>query len=250
MKPAPAHPAGVAPGTAKTLAVRTFATVVGGSFARIQFTPDLVPSDIVGTRVYQVASRERFDIELGPVFTNFVLADEVNRAPAKVQSAMLELMAEKQVSIAGTTFAMKKPFIVIATQNPIESEGRLPAARGAARDRFLLKVDVPSQGQREFEILRRMSVTPPTPQPVLNPELTLQLQDMASHVFVHNLVAARGDSFPWQICAQSGWPGRQCHLLGSAMAECGFPGHGCGKTNPRERGPDRPVGAGFCVSRR
>ena len=176
------------PGTAKTLAVRTFATVVGGSFARIQFTPDLVPSDIVGTRVYQ-ASRERFDIELGPVFTNFVLADEVNRAPAKVQSAMLELMAEKQVSIAGTTFAMKKPFIVIATQNPIESEGVYPLPE-AQRDRFLLKVDVPyPKGNEEFEILRRMSVTPPTPQPVLNPELTLQLQDMASHVFVHNLVA-------------------------------------------------------------
>ena len=95
------------PGTAKTLAVRTFATVVGGSFARVQFTPDLVPSDIIGTRVYQ-ASKEAFDIELGPVFTNFVLADEINRAPAKVQSAMLELMAEKQVSIAGTTFPMKK----------------------------------------------------------------------------------------------------------------------------------------------
>ena len=176
------------PGTAKTLAVRTFATVVGGSFARIQFTPDLVPSDIVGTRVYQ-ASRERFDIELGPVFTNFVLADEVNRAPAKVQSAMLELMAEKQVSIAGTTFAMKKPFIVIATQNPIESEGVYPLPE-AQRDRFLLKVDVPyPKGNEEFEILRRMSVTPPTPQPGLSPELTLQLQDMASHVFVHNLVA-------------------------------------------------------------
>ena len=93
------------PGTAKTLAVRTFATVVGGSFARVQFTPDLGPSDIVGTRVYQ-ASKETFDIELGPVFTNFVLADEINRAPAKVQSAMLELMAEKQVSIAGQTFPM------------------------------------------------------------------------------------------------------------------------------------------------
>ncbi len=176
------------PGTAKTLAVRTFATVVGGSFARVQFTPDLVPSDIIGTRVYQ-ASKEAFDIELGPVFTNFVLADEINRAPAKVQSAMLELMAEKQVSIAGTTFPMKKPFIVIATQNPIESEGVYPLPE-AQRDRFLLKVDVPyPKGNEEFEILRRMSVTPPTPQPVLNPELTLQLQDLTSHVFVHNLVA-------------------------------------------------------------
>ncbi|MGI5950736.1 MAG: AAA family ATPase [Brooklawnia sp.] len=176
------------PGTAKTLAVRTFATVVGGSFSRVQFTPDLVPSDIVGTRVYQ-ASKEQFDIELGPVFTNFVLADEINRAPAKVQSAMLELMAEKQVSIAGTTYPMKQPFIVIATQNPIESEGVYPLPE-AQRDRFLLKVDVPyPKGNEEFEILRRMAVTPPVAQPVLNPELTLRLQDMASHVFVHNLVA-------------------------------------------------------------
>ena len=176
------------PGTAKTLAVRTYATVVGGSFARIQFTPDLVPSDIVGTRVYS-ASKEEFDIELGPVFTNFVLADEINRAPAKVQSAMLELMAEKQVSIAGTTYPMAKPFIVIATQNPVESEGVYPLPE-AQRDRFLLKVDVPyPKGNEEFEILRRMSVLPPTPTPVLNPALTLQLQDLASHVFVHNLVA-------------------------------------------------------------
>ena len=183
------------PGTAKTLAVRTFATVVGGSFARIQFTPDLVPSDIVGTRVYQ-ASRERFDIELGPVFTNFVLADEVNRAPAKVQSAMLELMAEKQVSIAGTTFAMKKPFIVIATQNPIESEGVYPLPE-AQRDRFLLKVDVPyPKGNEEFEILRRMSVTPPTPQPVLNPELTLAVAGTWPHT---------SSCTTWSPSTSSGW---------------------------------------------
>ena len=109
------------PGVAKTLAVRSFATVLGGDFARVQFTPDLVPSDIIGTRIYS-ASREQFDIELGPVFVNFVLADEINRAPAKVQSAMLELMAEKQVSIAGRTFPARKPFSVIATQNPVESE--------------------------------------------------------------------------------------------------------------------------------
>jgi len=118
-----------------------------------------------------------------------VLADEINRAPAKVQSAMLELMAEKQVSIAGQTFPMKKPFIVIATQNPIESEGVYPLPE-AQRDRFLLKVDVPyPKGNEEFEILRRMSVTPPTPNQILNPDLTFQLQGMASHVFVHNLVA-------------------------------------------------------------
>ncbi len=176
------------PGVAKTLAVRSFATVVGGEFARIQFTPDLVPSDIVGTRIYK-ASEETFDVELGPVFVNFVLADEINRAPAKVQSAMLELMAEKQVSIGGQTHPVPQPFIVIATQNPIESEGVYPLPE-AQRDRFLLKVDVGyPRGNEEFEILRRMSVDPPSSEPVLNPQQILDLQKQASDVFVHNLVA-------------------------------------------------------------
>nr|WP_255622114.1 MoxR family ATPase [Tessaracoccus sp. OS52] len=176
------------PGVAKTLAVRSFATVVGGDFARVQFTPDLVPSDIVGTRIYS-AKGETFEIELGPVFVNFVLADEINRAPAKVQSAMLEIMAEKQVSIGGKTYPAPDPFIVIATQNPVESEGVYPLPE-AQRDRFLLKVDVPyPRGNEEFEILRRMSVKPPVAEPVLNPDLVRHLQDMASNVFVHNLVA-------------------------------------------------------------
>src|SRR3954462_189750 len=176
------------PGVAKTLAVRSFATVVGGGFARIQFTPDLVPSDIVGTRIYQ-ASQETFDVELGPVFVNFVLADEINRAPAKVQAAMLELMAEKQVSIGGTTYPVPQPFIVLATQNPVESEGVYPLPE-AQRDRFLLKVDVPyPRGNEEFEILRRMSVDPPEAQPILDPALVRTLQRQAGDVFVHNLVA-------------------------------------------------------------
>ena len=176
------------PGTAKTLAVRTFATVVGGDFARIQFTPDLVPSDIVGTRIYS-ASQEKFDTVLGPVFVNFVLADEINRAPAKVQSAMLELMAERQVSLGGKTYPLPKPFSVIATQNPIESEGVYPLPE-AQRDRFLLKIDVPyPRGNEEFEILRRMSVRPPEARNLLNTDQVLALQDMASNVFVHNLVA-------------------------------------------------------------
>jgi MoxR-like ATPase len=121
------------PGVAKTLAVQTVATVVGGSFARLQFTPDLVPSDIVGTRVYR-PSAEAFDVELGPVFANLVLADEINRAPAKVQSALLEAMAERQVSIGGTTHRLPQPFLVLATQNPIESEGvyALPRPSGTA----------------------------------------------------------------------------------------------------------------------
>ncbi|NUP01756.1 MAG: AAA domain-containing protein, partial [Nonomuraea sp.] len=113
------------PGVAKTLAASTLATVVGGTFARIQFTPDLVPSDIVGTRVFH-PSNEKFDVELGPVFVNFLLADEINRAPAKVQSALLEVMAERQVTLAGVTHPLPRPFIVLATQNPIESEGVYP----------------------------------------------------------------------------------------------------------------------------
>jgi MoxR-like ATPase len=176
------------PGVAKTLAVRTFATVVGGDFARLQFTPDLVPSDIVGTRIYR-PSKEAFDVELGPVFVNFVLADEVNRAPAKVQSAMLELMAERQVSVGGRTFPLPAPFIVIATQNPLESEGVYPLPE-AQRDRFLVKVDVHlPDADEEFHILDRMSVDPPTPRKILEPERILALQNAADRVFVHRLVA-------------------------------------------------------------
>jgi MoxR-like ATPase len=176
------------PGVAKTLAVRTFADVVGGTFARVQFTPDLVPSDIVGTRIYRTSS-ENFDVELGPVFVNFVMADEINRAPAKVQSAMLELMGERQVTIGGQTFPLSDPFIVIATQNPIESEGVYPLPE-AQRDRFLLKVDVGHpRGHEEFEILRRMSVDPPHAEQVLSPLVIQQLQAAADNIFIHNLVA-------------------------------------------------------------
>src|SRR5690349_18031847 len=128
------------PGVAKTLAVGTLAQVTGGTFARLQFTPDLVPSDIVGTRIYR-PSTEQFDVELGPVFANLVLADEINRAPAKVQSALLEVMQERQVSIGGVTHELPNPFLLLATQNPIESEGVYPLPE-AQRDRFLLKVVV------------------------------------------------------------------------------------------------------------
>src|SRR5918993_4714560 len=176
------------PGVAKTLAVRTLADVIGGSFSRLQFTPDLMPADIVGTQVWR-PSTERFDTELGPVFVNLVLADEINRAPAKVQSALLEAMAERQVSIGGTSHRLPSPFLVLATQNPIETEGvyTLPEAQ---RDRFLLKVDVgyPS-GAEELAILHRMGVRPPVADTVLSPERVLALQDAADAVFVHHAVA-------------------------------------------------------------
>jgi MoxR-like ATPase len=176
------------PGVAKSLAVDTLARVVGGSSVRLQFTPDLVPSDIVGTRVYR-PSQEAFDVELGPVFANLVLADEINRAPAKVQSALLEVMAERQVSLGGTTHPLPVPFVVLATQNPIESEGVYPLPE-AQRDRFLLKVVVghPSMAE-EMEIVRRMSVSAPVPAQVLELTELVALQRTVDGVFVHHAVA-------------------------------------------------------------
>jgi MoxR-like ATPase len=173
------------PGVAKTLAVETLAKVVGGSFARLQFTPDLVPADIIGTRIYK-AGQDTFDTELGPVFANFVLTDEINRAPAKVQSALLEVMAERQVSIGGVTHPLPQPFLVLATQNPIESEGVYPLPE-AQRDRFLMKVlvDYPSP-EEEREIIYRMGSEPPVAETVLGPEELLRMQHAASHVFVHH----------------------------------------------------------------
>ncbi|UKN42658.1 ATPase [Mycobacterium lepromatosis] len=173
------------PGVAKTLAVETFARVVGGTFARIQFTPDLVPTDIIGTRIYR-QGKEEFDTELGPVVVNFLLADEINRAPAKVQSALLEVMQERHVSIGGKTFPLPNPFLVMATQNPIEHEGvyLLPEAQ---RDRFLFKINVgyPSS-EEEREIIYRMGVTPPVPKQILNPGDLLRLQEISANNFVHH----------------------------------------------------------------
>lgn len=173
------------PGVAKTLAVETFARVVGGTFARIQFTPDLVPTDIVGTRIYR-QGKEEFDTELGPVVVNFLLADEINRAPAKVQSALLEVMAERQVSIGGKRFPLPNPFLVMATQNPIEQEGVYPLPE-AQRDRFLFKINVgyPTP-EEEREIIYRMGVTPPQPKQILDTGDLLRLQNVAANSFVHH----------------------------------------------------------------
>ena len=148
------------PGLAKTLTIKTLAAAVGGSFSRIQFTPDLVPSDLVGTRIYRPDSGS-FDIELGPVFANFLLADEINRAPAKVQSALLEVMQEQQVTIGGNTHVVPLPFLVLATQNPIESEGTYPLPE-AQVDRFLMKilVDYPSPGDEAMVVDRSLDPAP------------------------------------------------------------------------------------------
>ncbi len=175
------------PGLAKTLAVETLAEVVGGTFVRLQFTPDLIPSDLVGTRIFR-ASTETFDVELGPVFANFVLTDEVNRAPAKVQSALLEVMSAQQVSIAGNTYPVPRPFLVLATQNPIESEGVYPLPE-AQRDRFLMKivVDYPDRSE-EIEIVQRMSVNPPHANQVLSLDDLVRLQAACDAVFAHRAI--------------------------------------------------------------
>ena len=171
------------PGLAKTLTIKTTAAVLGGSFQRIQFTPDLVPSDLVGTRVYR-PDRADFDTELGPVFCNFLLADEINRAPAKVQSALLEVMQERQVTIGHQTFPVPSPFLVLATQNPIESEGTYPLPE-AQVDRFMLKVlvDYPAHDE-ELTVVARSLEAPPTLQTVLSLDDLKGLQAEAAEVYV------------------------------------------------------------------
>ncbi len=176
------------PGLGKTITLRTMARVLGGSFSRIQFTPDLIPSDIVGTRIYR-ASQERFDVEPGPVLANFVLADEVNRAPAKVQSAMLEVMGERQVTIGDRTFPAPSPFLVMATQNPIESEGVYPLPE-AQRDRFLMRIPVgyPSPDE-EKEIVRRSGTGPEAAAKILDPDDVIAMQRTAANIYVDPAVA-------------------------------------------------------------
>jgi MoxR-like ATPase len=171
------------PGLAKTLTIKTTAGVLGGSFSRIQFTPDLVPSDLVGTRIYR-PGEGAFDTELGPVFCNFLLADEINRAPAKVQSALLEVMQERQVTIGHTTYPVPDPFLVMATQNPIESEGTYPLPE-AQVDRFMLKVliDYPEHDE-ELTIVQRQLVAPPELRQALSLEDLRALQKAVFDVYV------------------------------------------------------------------
>jgi len=175
------------PGLAKTLTVKTLANVLGGSFRRVQFTPDLVPSDLVGTRLYR-PDTGRFDVELGPVFGNFLLADEINRAPAKVQSALLEVMQERQVTIAGTTHRVPEPFLVLATQNPIESEGTYPLPE-AQVDRFLLKivVDYPALGEEAAIVARVLDGAPAVQERLSLPQLA-RYSELVSRVYVDRSV--------------------------------------------------------------
>ena len=175
------------PGLAKTLTIKTVADVLGGTFQRIQFTPDLVPSDLVGTRMYR--GRDGFDTELGPVFCNFLLADEINRAPAKVQSALLEVMQERQVTIGKETHPVPSPFLVMATQNPIESEGTYPLPE-AQLDRFMLKVlvDYPAPAD-ELTVIERALAEPVVVEQLLSVEELAELQAAARRIYVDPAVS-------------------------------------------------------------
>jgi MoxR-like ATPase len=171
------------PGLAKTMAIKTLAESIGGQFKRIQFTPDLVPADLIGTRIYSQKTGE-FNTSLGPVFTNLLLADEVNRAPAKVQSALLEVMQEKQVTIGRETFQVPDPFLVLATQNPIETEGTY-ALPEAQVDRFMLKVLVGyPNSTEEFVIVERMTGRLEAVHKVLTTDQLVKLQEAAGGVYV------------------------------------------------------------------
>ena len=174
------------PGLAKTTAIKALADAIDVSFSRIQFTPDLLPADVIGTQIYEPRKKD-FRIKQGPIFANFVLADEINRAPAKVQSAMLESMQEQQVTIGGETFSLDKPFMVLATQNPIEQEGTYPLPE-AQVDRFMLKVkvDYPSPAN-ELEIIKRlkgMDTVPETVQPIVAAKDILSARQAAAAIHI------------------------------------------------------------------
>ncbi len=172
------------PGLAKTLAIKTRAQLIDAKYSRIQFTPDLLPADVLGTMVYSVKS-EQFQVKKGPVFANFVLADEINRAPAKVQSALLEAMQERQVTIGDHTFPLDEPFLVMATQNPIEQEGTYPLPE-AQVDRFLLKVVIGYPTREEEKLIIRQNITneKKTVRPLLRPEEILEVQKIVEKIYI------------------------------------------------------------------
>ena len=172
------------PGLAKTLAIKTLAQIIDAKYSRIQFTPDLLPADVSGTMVYSVKS-EQFQVKKGPIFANFVLADEINRAPAKVQAALLEAMQERQVTIGDHTFPLDEPFLVMATQNPIEQEGTYPLPE-AQVDRFLLKVVIgyPSRDEEKLIIRQNLSNHRPAVKPLLRPEEILDAQKVVEQIYL------------------------------------------------------------------
>lgn len=173
------------PGLAKTLAIKTLSECIDAKFSRIQFTPDLLPADLVGTMIYN-QKKEEFTVKKGPLFANFILADEINRAPAKVQSALLEAMQEHQVTIGENTFALPEPFLVLATQNPVEQEGTYPLPE-AQVDRFMLKVVLDYPKKEEEKIIIRNNISPagmPKPNKVLNPEKIMSARKIVRQVYL------------------------------------------------------------------
>ncbi|MDA9879216.1 MoxR family ATPase [Flavobacteriaceae bacterium] len=172
------------PGLAKTLAINTLSQAVKGSFSRIQFTPDLLPADVVGTMIYNIKEND-FSIKKGPIFANFVLADEINRAPAKVQSALLEAMQEKQVTIGDTTFKLQAPFLVMATQNPVEQEGTYPLPE-AQVDRFMLKtvIDYPKLDEEQLIVRNNLNSQMPKVKPVVTTKQILTAQETVREVYM------------------------------------------------------------------
>ena len=172
------------PGLAKTLAIKTLAQLIDAKYSRIQFTPDLLPADVLGTMVYSVKN-EQFQVKKGPVFANFVLADEINRAPAKVQSALLEAMQERQVTIGDNTFPLDEPFLVMATQNPIEQEGTYPLPE-AQVDRFLLKVVIGYPSREEEKLIIRQNITnaKKTIVPLLKPHEIIEAQKVVEKIYI------------------------------------------------------------------
>ena len=172
------------PGLAKTLAIKTLSQLIDSEYSRIQFTPDLLPADVIGTMIYSQKD-EKFQVKKGPVFANFVLADEINRAPAKVQSALLEAMQEHQVTIGSTTFALPNPFLVMATQNPIEQEGTYPLPE-AQVDRFMLKVviDYPSLEEEKLIIRENLAGSLPEIKPVIDAQEIISARDVVRQVYI------------------------------------------------------------------
>ena len=172
------------PGLAKTLAIKTLASLVNAKYSRIQFTPDLLPADVLGTQIYSV-KKEEFEVKKGPIFANFVLADEINRAPAKVQSALLEAMQERQVTIGEETFALPEPFLVMATQNPIEQEGTYPLPE-AQVDRFLLKVIIgyPSKEEEKQIIRQNIRGALEAVHAVIDPKEILEVQKIVGKIYI------------------------------------------------------------------
>ncbi len=172
------------PGLAKTLAIKTLAQLIDAKYSRIQFTPDLLPADVSGTMVYSVKN-EQFQVKKGPIFANFVLADEINRAPAKVQAALLEAMQERQVTIGDHTFPLDEPFLVMATQNPIEQEGTYPLPE-AQVDRFLLKVVIgyPTREEEKLIIRQNLSNKRPAIRPVLDPKEVVEAQKVVEQIYI------------------------------------------------------------------